>query len=256
MAANKQTKKYPEPNSYQERTYRRCVEAGSLASFEVQVKETDLHILASSDLHEAATNLVLQYRGQLENHIASHRDFLSSLLPLATEPLALPIIKAMQRAATATGVGPMAAVAGAMAEFVGRGLLATDASEVVVENGGDIFLARQQECVVGIFAGTSPLSNKVGIRIEAKRMPLGVCTSSGRVGHSLSLGQADAVTVLAADTCLADAAATRLGNEVKNSGDIDHALAVAQTIVGLDGVVIIQDQRMGAWGNVELVQLD
>lgn len=161
----------------------------------------------------------------------------------------------MQRASTATAVGPMAAVAGAMAEFVGRGLLAAGAQEVVVENGGDIFLARRQECVVGIFAGTSPLSNRVGIRIDPSRMPLGVCTSSGRIGHSLSLGQADAVTVLAADTCLADAAATRLGNEVKNSGDIDHALAVAQTISGLDGVVIIQDQRMGAWGKVELVQL-
>lgn len=253
MTVNKQ--QYPDPNSYRERTYRRRVAAGRLASFEVRIKETDLHILASTDLSEAATNLVLQYRGQLENHIAGAQEFLTSLVPLTASSLATPIIKAMQRASTATAVGPMAAVAGAMAEFVGRGLLAAGAQEVVVENGGDIFLARRQECVVGIFAGTSPLSNRVGIRIDPSRMPLGVCTSSGRIGHSLSLGQADAVTVLAADTCLADAAATRLGNEVKNSGDIDHALAVAQTISGLDGVVIIQDQRMGAWGKVELVQL-
>ena len=255
MAANKPKNRYPDPNSYRERTYRRRVDAGNLVAFEIQVKETDLHILASADLREAAANLVFQYRGQLESHIAGHHAFLTALTPLAEEAPVPPIIKAMLKAAIATEVGPMAAVAGAMAEYVGRGLLAAGAAEVVVENGGDIFLARRQESVVGIFAGTSPLSNKIGIRIDASRMPLGVCTSSGRIGHSLSLGRADAVTVLAADTCLADAAATRLGNEVKGSGDIDHALAVAKTIAGLDGVVIIQDQRMGAWGNVELVRL-
>ncbi|MDH3393917.1 MAG: hypothetical protein OEL66_07915, partial [Desulfobulbaceae bacterium] len=92
MTANKRQKKYPDPNSYRERTYRRRVEAGDLSSFEVQVKETDLHILAATDLREAATNLVFQYRRQLENHIADHRDFLTSLTPLAETPLAPPII--------------------------------------------------------------------------------------------------------------------------------------------------------------------
>lgn len=256
MTANKQSKRRPDPNSYQERTYRRRVKTDDLISFEVQIQETDLHILASADLREEATNLILQYRAQVENHIANHPDFLTSLAPIPCQPMTPSIIKAMQQAAKAANVGPMAAVAGAMAEFVGRGLLKEGATEVVVENGGDIFLHRKKECVIGIFAGTSPLSDKVGIRIAAHRMPLGICTSSGRIGHSLSLGQADAVTVLAADTALADTAATRLGNEVKDSGDIDHALAVAQTIVGLDGVVIIQDQRIGAWGNVELVQLN
>ncbi len=256
MTTQKHKKQKPDPNSYQERTYRRRVAAGNLNSFEVKVRETDLHILAATDLSEEAANLIFQYRGQLENHIASNHDFLTSLTPLTNNSLLLPpIIKAMHQAATAAKVGPMAAVAGAIAEFVGRGLLAKGSTEVVVENGGDIFLHRQQECVVGIFAGTSPHSNKVGIRINAQRMPLGVCTSSGRIGHSLSLGQADAVTVLATDTCLADAAATRLGNEVKDSGDINHALALAKTIVGLEGVVIIRDQQMGAWGDIELVPL-
>ncbi|MDH3360573.1 MAG: UPF0280 family protein [Desulfobulbaceae bacterium] len=252
----KHPKRRPDPNSYQERTYRRRVKTGELISYEVQIRETDLHILCSHNLRDVTTNLVLQYRAQIEKYISNHPDFLTSLTPIPCQSLAPSIVKAMQQAATAADVGPMAAVAGAMAEFVGRGLLAEGATEVVVENGGDIFLHRQQECIIGIFAGTSPLSDKVGIRIAADRMPLGVCTSSGRIGHSLSLGQADAVTVIATDTCLADTAATRLGNEVKNSNDINHALAVAQTIAGLDGVVIIQDQRIGAWGNIELVQLD
>lgn len=256
MKTRKDPQNRPDPHSYRERTYRRQVKTSNLVSFEVQIQETDLHILASTNLRNAATNLVFQYRAQLENHILAHPEFLTSLLPLPQQPMTPSIVKAMLRAAQAADVGPMAAVAGAIAEFVGRGLLNEGATEVVVENGGDIFLHRRQECVVGIFAGTSPLSDKIGLRIPADRMPLGVCTSSGRIGHSLSLGQADAVTVLASDTCLADAAATRLGNEVKDSDDIDHALAVAQTIDGLDGVVIIQDQRIGAWGNVELVQLD
>ena len=256
MTAKKQKPRRPDPHSYQERTYRRRVKTDHLTSFEVQIQETDLHILASSNLREAATNLVLQYRSQIENYILAHPDFLTSLTPLPGDQSAPKIVKSMQQAAIAADVGPMAAVAGAMAEFIGRGLLTEGATEVVVENGGDIFISRRQECVIGIFAGTSPLSDKVGIRITPDRMPLGVCTSSGRIGHSLSLGQADAVTVLAADTALADTAATRLGNEVKESGDIDHALAVARTIPGLDGVVIIRDDKIGAWGNIELVQLD
>ncbi|MDH5297620.1 MAG: UPF0280 family protein [Desulfobulbaceae bacterium] len=255
MTTRKRKHRLPPPESYQERTYRRAVATGDLVSFEVQVRETDLHILASTDLRETAANLVFRYRSQLESYIASHPAFLTSLTPLAVDPMAVPIVKAMQRAAEPAGVGPMAAVAGAVAEFVGRDLMAAGAAEVVVENGGDIFLQRTEECVVGIFAGTSPLSGRVGIRLSPERMPLGICTSSGRVGHSLSLGRADAVTVVAASTCLADAVATRLGNEVKENRDIDRALAVAKSIAGLAGVVIIKDGHLGAWGEVELVRL-
>ncbi len=255
MTTRKQKRRPPPPTSYRERTYRRAVSAGALTAFEVRVRETDLQILASADLSEAATNLVFQYRGQLENYIATHPAFLSSLAPLPVDPLAPPIVKAMQRAAEPAGVGPMAAVAGAVAEFVGRDLIAHHGGEVVVENGGDIYLHRAEDCVVGIFAGTSPLSNRVGIRLAAERMPIGVCTSSGRIGHSLSLGKADAVTAVAASTLLADAAATRLGNEVKQGSDIERALAIARTIPGLAGAVIIHQDRLGAWGEVELVRL-
>jgi len=255
MATRKQQRKRPAPESYRERTYRGSITAGKLIAFEVQVKETDLQILAPADLREEATNLVFQCRSQLENYIAAHPTFLSSLIPLPPDPLAPPIVKEMQRAAQPAGVGPMAAVAGAVAEFVGRGLLALGCDEVVVENGGDIFLHRKEACVAAIFAGTSPLSNRVGISIAPEQMPLGVCTSSGRIGHSLSLGKADAVTVLAASTLLADAAATRLGNEVKTNNDIEQALAVARAIPGLTGVIIIREDRLGAWGEVELVRL-
>jgi ApbE superfamily uncharacterized protein (UPF0280 family) len=163
----------------------------------------------------------------------------------------------MIKAAAAADVGPMAAVAGAIAEYVGRDLLDAGEPEVMVENGGDIFLKRDKECVASIFAGQSPLNQKVGIRIPSPLMPIGLCTSSGTVGHSLSLGKADSVTVLAPSALLADAAATRLGNEVK-AGDqrsINETLAVARAIPGILGVVIICGKNLGVWGEIDLVGL-
>ena len=257
MAAKPKKTSKPAPASYRQRDYRNLVRAGNLAAFAVQVRETDLHILASRDLTAEAEAAVLRYRAQLEAYIVDHPAFLPALTPLAPDPLAPPLVKEMLRAAALAEVGPMAAVAGAMAEFVGRDLLArAGVSEVSIENGGDIFLARRGECVVAIFAATSPLSNRVGLRIPATRMPLGVCTSSGTVGHSLSFGSADAVTVLAASTSLADAAATRIGNVVQSVRDLDRALAVGRAIEGVEGVVIIKDEQLGAWGAVELIRLD
>ena len=256
MAA-KPKKTIPSPASYQERLYRNLVSTEGLVAFEVKVRETDLQILASRALTTLASEAVLRCRSQLEQYIAANPLFLKALTPLPPDPVAPAIVREMLRAAKAAGVGPMAAVAGAVAEFVGRELLAAGgAAEVSVENGGDIFLARQGECVVGIFAGPSPLSNRIGLRIAPGRMPLGICTSSGTVGHSLSFGKADAVTVLAQSTALADAAATRLGNEVKSVRDMDHVMAVARTIAGVQGVVVVKDDKLGAWGEVELVRLD
>jgi ApbE superfamily uncharacterized protein (UPF0280 family) len=107
---------------------------------------------------------------------------------------------------------------------------------------------------VAIYAGESPLSYRIGIRLPAAMMPAGVCTSSGTVGHSLSAGKADSVTVVAASTALADAAATRIGNEVGNGCDIGRALELAAEISGLSGVVIVVGEELGAWGEIELVE--
>jgi ApbE superfamily uncharacterized protein (UPF0280 family) len=257
MKENKRNK--ISPSDYKKRGYRQAItSSGGLISNFVTVRETDLHILAPGNIEEDGYNFVHKYRNQLENHISSHPDFLTALVPLESDTLAPPIIKDMLKAGTAANVGPMAAVAGAIAGHVGLDLLGTGLEEVIVENGGDIFLKRNDDCVIAIFAGESPLNQKVGIRVPAGSMPAGICTSSGTVGHSLSLGLADSVTVLAASTSLADAAATRLGNEVSSGGKkkINHALEVAQTIPGLLGVVIICGEHIGAWGEIDLVRLD
>lgn len=228
--------------------------AEGLVACEVRVQETDLQILAAVDVSLAALDLVRQYRNQLENYIARHPVFLSAMTPLPLDRLAPPLVQEMHRAAIAAGVGPMAAVAGVISEFVGRVLLdQLGLSEIVVENGGDIYLQRQGEAMVAIFAGASPLSNKVGLRLRAGQTPIGICTSSATVGHSISLGQADAVTVLSASTALADAVATRIGNETKNDRDINQALAIASGIEGVSGVLIIKGENLGVWGDLELV---
>lgn len=246
----------PDPASYSKRTYRRMVGAQGLVAFEVKLRETDLQILAPRDVSEAAMDLVRQCRNQLENYLAKTPSFLSSMRALPHDPLAPSMIQAMYRASVAAEVGPMAAVAGAVAEFVGRGLQERYGfDDIVVENGGDIYLQRQVGVTVSVFAGASPLSNKVGIRLRADQTPAGICTSSATVGHSLSLGKADAVTVLSSSTALADAVATRVGNETKHERDIDHALAVAAAIDGVCGVLIIKGAAIGVWGDLELVGL-
>ena len=245
----------PPPASYQQRTYRKTVRTDGLVSSFVTVRETDLHILAAKPVEDQAYDAVYRYRNQLENYLARNPEFLTALAPLPVDPLAPPIVRAMLEAARAVQVGPMAAVAGAMAEYVGRDLLAAGIEEVMIENGGDIFLKRHKECLVSIFAGQSPLSQRVGMRVPAAQMPIGICTSSGAVGHSLSLGKADSVTVLSPSTPLADGVATRLGNEVGAKGDINRALQVAQSIPDIFGVVIILDNQLGAWGAVDLVEI-
>lgn len=244
------------PESYREREYRKISDITTLQSCQVRIGETDLHILASTDVKECATNLVVQYRTQLENYISRCPSFVEALTPVKDDPTAVPMIRAMIGAGQAAGVGPMAAVAGVIAEYVGRDLLLGNyCDEVVVENGGDIFMQRHQDCTVAIFAGESSLSYRVGVRISVQDMPLGICTSSGTVGHSLSLGKADSVTVISRSTALADAAATRLGNLVGRSADIGPALATGAKIPDLIGVVIVVGEELGAWGEVELVKI-
>ena len=221
------------------------VDQGSLQATAITVQETDLHILAEQDVYEAAHDLIVSCRSQIERYAVHHPQFLTSLTPLELDNLAPAIIKSMLKAALAADVGPMAAVAGTIAEFVGRDLLEQGlTTEVMVENGGDIFLLRNQQCLSAIYAGESPLSNRIAIRISPEQMPIGICTSSGAIGHSLSFGLADSVTVLASDTALADTVATRLGNELKAVDDMAHTLEVAQKISGLLGVVIIKNKTL------------
>jgi len=239
---------------YEKRTYRNLVKTNDLVKFEVIVKETDLLLRAERDLSNETRESVLKYRHQLETYIETNPEFQRSLIPLKNDPYAPEIVREMIRTTQLAQVGPMAAVAGAMAEFVLKDLLPIS-KEVIVENGGDIYLATSKERTIGIFAGNSPHSLKVGVVISPKDSPLGVCTSSGTVGPSLSFGKADAVCILSKSGALADAAATSVGNIVKEKKDIELGLERGKEIEGVSGVLIIVGEKMGVWGNVKLIQL-
>jgi len=149
----------------------------------------------------------------------------------------------------------MAAVAGTVAEYVSRVLLEYS-TEIIVENGGDLYLNTDRELTIGIFAGPSPLSEKIGLKIDPQDMPLSLCTSSGTVGPSLSMGQADAVTVRSHSAALADAAATAIGNMICQVSDIAAGIQAARKIAMLEGILIVKDDQVGAWGDMELVALE
>jgi ApbE superfamily uncharacterized protein (UPF0280 family) len=196
----------------------------------------------------------LDYRYQVESYISQHPAFLHTFAPLPPDPYAPPIIREMLHAAESSGVGPMAAVAGAFAEMVGRDLL-QHSNEIVVENGGDIYMNVTHDMTIGIYAGASPLSGRIGLHVLSDKTPVGICTSSGTVGHSYSFGHADAVTIIARSAFLADAAATAVGNCVRRRDDIQCGLDRAHEIEGVLGAVIIIQDRFGAYGEVELVSL-
>ncbi len=236
------------------REYRRHMRIPGLTAFRVVVQQTDLHIQADGDLCAPARASVLRHRGYLEAYIREFPEFVRTLVPWPDEGLHPAVIERMIRAAAVSGVGPMAAVAGAIAERVARDLLARS-EHVVVENGGDIYLKVDRPVTIAVFAGPSPLSMKIGLRVDAAR-GLGVCTSSGTVGHSLSLGVADAVCVLARDAALADAAATAVGNRVRADTDLAAAASESRRIPGIDGVLIVRGAQLAAWGAVEVLPLE
>ena len=238
---------------YQPRDYRHWVETRDLFRFEISVGETDLAIYARQDLERKARRIVLKYREQLESYISKHPRFQASLEPLSVPAHAPRIVTGMIEAGNRARVGPMAAVAGAMSEMTGTELLAYS-PEIIVENGGDIFMKVLNKRTVGIFAGPSPLTGKLGLEIKPDDTPMGICTSSGTVGHSLSYGKADAVIVMSPSTLLADAAATAVGNRVKTAGDIDGAIEFGRSIDGVTGLVVIIGKDIGVWGNVTLCE--
>ncbi|HPQ68423.1 MAG TPA: UPF0280 family protein [bacterium] len=238
---------------YDNRTYRNFASTATVA-FRITVAQSDLFIRADRDRSAEAERALLTARHQIETYIAQHPEFATALVPLPADPFAPLLVKAMLKAGRAAGVGPMAAVAGATAEAVGQAL-AGESTQVIVENGGDCWLHLADDLTVGLVAGDSPFSGRIGLKITATQTPGALCTSSGTVGHSYSEGRADAVTVYARDAALADAAATAVANRVRSAADVDAALAFAQTIAGVAGVCIVIHDKLGIWGDLSLVKL-
>jgi ApbE superfamily uncharacterized protein (UPF0280 family) len=242
-------------SKYQKRFYRDWVKSKGLYQARIAVKETDLQILTDKPVNEIfVRERINLYRRDIEGYIAKDRRFLTSLKPLAVERNAPPIVRRMSGAAERVNVGPMAAVAGAIAEFLGKDLLRKGYRDIAIENGGDVFLAMRKACKIGIYGGGSGLFKGLSLKIKTEEMPLAICTSSGTVGHSLSFGSADSVTILSKDASLADTTATATANRVKSPQDLEKALDFARFIKGVSGVIIIAKKHLISWGRVELVR--
>jgi uncharacterized protein len=239
---------------YEKRRYREYTKAEGLAKFEVIFKETNLLVMAEKNICDQALAAAEKYYNQIEQYIKNHPHFQKSFKPVLINPFSPRIIWNMAWAAWRCRVGPMASVAGAVSEMVGYEL-ASLSKEMIIENGGDNYLKSAKPRKVGVFAGASPLSEKIAIEIEPDDMPCGVCTSSGTVGPSFSFGKADAVCVVAKSAALADAAATAIGNAVHDVNTIHHGLEVAKKISDLTGVLIIKDDRMGIMGKIKIVPM-
>jgi len=242
-----------------DRIYRQDHRQVDLVHFQVAVGETDLDIGVrkerfSPELVAWVEDIIRDCRRPLEEYILRDPEFVKALTPYTVLPNAPLIIQTMAEAGRLAGVGPMAAVAGTVSEFVGK-LIAKRSRDVIVENGGDIFMRTSRIRRVGIFAGNSPLSNRVAIEIRPDESPLGICTSSGKVGPSLSFGKADALVVLSPSVALADAVATACGNHVQTTDDLERALELASEITGIKGVLIIKDDRLAVWGSVKLIPM-
>jgi len=202
------------------------------------------------DKFDAVTAEIIRQRGVLEEYISRHPDFRKSLEPLELLAGAPDVAERMARAAKLVGVGPMAAVAGAMAQFAGQSALDAGAQEVIVDNGGDIYICAVEPVIIGLMTGTAELAEKLAFSLQAGDTPISICSSSGKMGHSMSLGVCDLATVVAKDAALADAAATEAANLVKDVDDIDPALEKISTIEGIDGVMIVKGVQVGMAGRL------
>lgn len=217
----------------------------------VRCKDTIATIVAEKRYFPAALAAIREQRRILDAFIEKDPAFRTALKPHPVPPDAPRIVRRMAEAAAKAGVGPMAAVAGAVAEAALQAIVGAGATHALVDNGGDIALLLDRPVIVGIFTGPSSIRD-IGLRLEPRPGIFGICTSSGTVGHSLSFGQADAATVVSDDVCLADAAATALGNAVKeeNEEHLRECLSAIGKIEGLQALLAVIGKTLAVWGDL------
>ncbi|MDD5749104.1 MAG: UPF0280 family protein [Actinomycetota bacterium] len=232
------------------RAYRSVMNPRGLECYSCRIEESDLFICTDKNMRELARDSLSHIRAELEDYLGKHPHFGISFKPVPATENAPLIVQDMAEAAFVFEVGPMASVAGAVAQHVGLNLLKVS-KQVIVENGGDIFMAGDRKRKVRIFAGKP--SQTVDIIINDEVDGIGLCTSSATVGPSISLGDAEAVTVLAKTATLADAAATAIGNMIHSPDDMEAAIEYARKFPQIRGVVIIIHGSIGAWGEIEFL---
>lgn len=222
-------------------------------------KESDITIISESKI---AINIAKQeffaHRAVLESYIQTHKEFKTTFSPIKIESES-EIIKLMAEGAFICDVGPMATVAGAFADLMLEAMKTKllsnpDPAEVaLVENGGEIAIDSAEPMKIALYAGENKLKLNIGFLIEKKDCPIGIASSSAKIGHAISLGQSDVVTVFAKNATIADGAATKIGNLVKGNNiaqSIQDALSEIDNLEGVQGVFICREDKIGYVGKI------
>ena len=239
---------------YRERSYRSRFSDDGRRWFCVKFLESDLWIGVDSGSYHASMEeevyaFLVDLRRRMDAYLLMDPQYKSALTPYDAGLEAPSILKEMSRVSYKTGIGPMSAVAGAVAKHVADYL---GTKEVIVENGGDIYASVAEDMDISVFAGQSPLSEKVGLHIPAAAFPCGICTSSGTVGPSLSLGRADAMMIVSKDVLLADSYATAMANRIKTVNDLQPVIEKIQNIPEILGALAVKDDKLAVCGLYEL----
>ena len=215
------------------------------------LKETQCTIISDKKKAiRAAIESIKRNRQELEIYAEANPKFLYSLKPIEApeKPLAA---KLMALAGEKADVGPMAAVAGVIADLAVTDMITAGCEVAVVEDGGEISAQSNISVDIAVAVGEEPLSKKFGFRLI--EFPIGVATSSGRFSHALSFGDAEAAIVFCKTASLADAAATAVGNVVKGE-DVNSAIKAGirtgLSIDGVEGVMIIYKGQVGTAGKI------
>ncbi len=236
---------------YEERFYRNSVSAKF--RLEVFFKESDLLISSDKEIDkDRAKDILKKYYNQIEQYSAKNPQFINSLSPIFKDEAAPLIIRKMIESSRFAGIGPFSCVAGAIAFCVGRELLNLS-DELIIENGGDLFLKIKQDIHLGVYLGENFKIESINLKIKSRETDFGIASSSATIGHSLNFGKADLVTVLADDAVIADSFATALSNRIKKKEDIDKILKEVKGIKQISGIVIAFDGNVYLWGDLELV---
>ncbi len=179
------------------------------------------------------------------------KEFLNSLAPIKTKKDAPHIIKEMATAAKIAKVGPMAAVAGTLAEFCAKKAIALhNPKTLIVENGGDIYAYTKSKITIGLFSGQNKLKDKLCFHLTDENTPISICSSSSNMGHSLSFGKCDLAVILSKKASIADALATAAANKIKTEKDIKKTLEWLKKKKHFEGAIIIKDKKIGMIGNI------
>ena len=223
-----------------------------------ELKESRGTIIADKDeAIDVAIESLKRNRLELEAFGRSNQRFLFSLKPV--KPPAEPLVaRLMAEAAEKADVGPMAAVAGVLADLAVKDMIEAGCEVAVVEDGGEISAVSNIPVDVALAAGDEPLSKRFGFRLT--EFPVGVATSSGRFSHALSFGDAEAATIFCDNAGLADAAATAVGNVVKGEKPqeaIQRGIDRAQSIQGVNGLLIMYRGFVGTGGKIpQIIRVD